>query len=276
VFVGDIQLSRSVGDAMELRGDWDWPFARIASVTRQATLTFGNLESVISDRGATLGCTYCFRADVRAMSGLRTAGFDIVSVANNHALDFGRDAFADSLERLASAGIAAVGGGTLPKAQEPVILSAGTTDVAYLAFTDLLPSGACATADAPGVNCADTERMTADIVRAEMMADLVVVSFHTGTEYESVHDARQERIYHAAVDAGADLVIGHHPHVIQDSERYGDGTIFYSLGNFIFDQAWSAPTMRGLLVDVTVNNGAIERVATRAVDISAQYQASLP
>jgi poly-gamma-glutamate synthesis protein (capsule biosynthesis protein) len=276
MFVGDIQLSRAVGDHLIRIDDWSWPFARIASATQEADVMFGNLESVVSDRGGTAGCTYCFRADPRVIEGLTGAGFDVLSVANNHAFDYGRDAFADSLARLEAAGIVPVGGGiTAARAREPAVFTVGDTSIAYLAYTDLLPAAACAVEGNPGVNCADAGRMADEITKADAMADLVVVSFHTGTEYGPVHDLRQERIYRAAVDAGADVVIGHHPHVIQDTERYRDGVIFYSLGNFIFDQGWSAPTMLGMLVDITVRDGAIEDIATRSVDISSRYQASL-
>ncbi|HXK36004.1 MAG TPA: CapA family protein [Candidatus Paceibacterota bacterium] len=275
IFVGDIMLSRSVGESMERWGDWSRPFVLSAAVTAGADLTFGNLESVISDRGATQGCTYCFRADPRSIEGLLDAGFDVVSVANNHAWDYGPDAFTDSLKRLVSAGITPVGGGAdLAVARTPVVKTAHDVRVAYLAYTNLMPVLTCAAERYAGVHCYAAARMQEDITAARSVADIVVVSFHAGEEYQP-HTAAQERIYRAAIDAGADLVIGHHPHVVQDVERYGGGWIAYSLGNFIFDQTWSPETMRGMLLEVTITDGEIAEVATRAVDISSLYQASL-
>ncbi|HUO75852.1 MAG TPA: CapA family protein [Candidatus Paceibacterota bacterium] len=253
LFVGDIMLSRSVGDAMLRRNDFDWPFERIASVTAAADLTFGNLETPISTRGTPHGCGYCFRADPRVVDGLRYAGFDVLSVANNHSHDYGSDAFADTLQYLASASIDPVGYGPA------VVRTVGTTRIGFLAYTYPL----------------DEARITADIAAARPQADVLVVSFHAGTEYETVHNALQERVYHAAIDAGADLVIGSHPHVVQDVERYKGKWIAYSLGNFIFDQTFSPLTMHGMLVDLTVKDGHIADFATRSVDISRDYQASL-
>jgi poly-gamma-glutamate synthesis protein (capsule biosynthesis protein) len=276
LFAGDTMLSRSVGDMMARRNDWTWPFTAIASVTRGADLMFLNLESVLSDRGEPHGCGYCFRADPRAIAGLAFAGVDIVSVANNHAWDYGRAALEHSLALLASGSIDAVGAGqTASASREPVIRSVGRTRIAYLASTDILPVSAQATDKLAGVNLYEPSRMAADIARARTRADVVVVSFHTGVEYEPLRSELQQRIYRAAIDAGADLVVGHHPHVVQDWERYRGGWIFYSLGNFVFDQSWSPQTQRGALLSVTVEDGRIADASLIPVDISGQYRVSV-
>ena len=282
IFGGDVMLSRSVGDAMVRANDWAMPFRSIASVTAAADVMFVNLESVISDKGAVAGCGYCFRADPRTIEGLQVAGIDVVSVANNHAWDYGPEAFADSLERLASAGLGVAGGGTtLFNAREPLVRTVRGTRIAYFAYTDMLPAGACATEKRTGVNCYDPVRMAEDITRARSMADIVVVSFHTGDEYVG-HNAKQTRIYRAAIDAGADIVAGHHPHVVQEVERYQPegqagrvGWIAYSLGNFMFDQMWSEPTMRGLVLKVVVRDGAVSDVQQIPIAISRGYQVSV-
>lgn len=250
VFVGDIMLSRSVGAAMLGMGDWRWPFERIASVTAGADLAFGNLETPISTRGNPRGCGYCFRTDPRAVAGLTFAGFDVLSVANNHAQDYGPDAYADTLAALASAGISPVDAG------RPVLRTVDGARIAFLAYTYPL----------------DGPRITADIAGVRPDADIVIVSFHDGIEYQPLHDAEQERVYRAAVDAGADLVIGSHPHVVQDTEHYGRGYIAYSLGNFVFDQNFSSATMHGMLLDVTLDRGRIAGIASRSVAISDMYQ----
>ena len=276
LFVGDIMLSRSVGDMMTVRSDWSWPFAAVASVTHAADLAFANLETTISMRGSVNGCGYCFRADPRVMEGLVFAGFDVLSVANNHMWDYGLPALEDTLSSLAANDIDAAGGGrVLNEARGPVIRTVRGTRIAYLAYTNILPASAQAAEARAGVNLYDPTRMTEDITRARSQADVVVVSFHTGTEYEPIHNADQERIYHGAIDAGADIIIGHHPHVVQDIEKYNGKWIAYSLGNFIFDQNWSDETRRGLMLTVTVIDGRITDVASRSVDISKRYQASL-
>jgi poly-gamma-glutamate synthesis protein (capsule biosynthesis protein) len=129
------------------------------------------------------------------------------------------------------------------------------TRIAYLAYTYPL----------------DAARMTADIAAVRPNADVVVVSLHLGTEYESMHNAVQERAFHAAADAGADLVVGTHPHVVQDAEHYHGAWLFYSLGNFVFDQNWSDATRHGLMLSVTVQSGRIVDVVHIPVEISRQY-----
>lgn len=275
LFVGDIMLSRSVGDAMAARKDWTWPFALIASATRDADLAFANLETTISTRGTVNGCGYCFRSDPRVVEGLTFAGFDVLSVANNHTWDYGLTALEDTLGILADNNMNTVGAGlTLTEARGPLIKTIGATRIAYLAYTDILPASAQATEARAGVNLYNADRMAADIERARSLADVVVVSFHTGTEYEPFHNPVQERIYRSAIDSGADLVVGHHPHVVQDVERYKGKWIAYSLGNFVFDQNFSEATRRGGMLRVTVEDGAISVVATASVDISKQYQVS--
>jgi poly-gamma-glutamate synthesis protein (capsule biosynthesis protein) len=276
LFTGDIMLSRSVGDTMKAKNDWTWPFARIASVTAAADITFGNLETTISTGGAKNGCTYCFRADPKSVAGLLLAGFDVLSVANNHMWDYGPQAFTDTLSYLAVNDISAVGGGrNADEAGAPVVRTVRGTRVAYLAFTDILPASATALPDRAGINTWNEQRMREQVAQARTMADVVVVSFHTGTEYELIHNAMQERIYHAIIDAGADLVIGTHPHVVQDIEQYNGKWIAYSLGNFVFDQNWSDATRLGMMLSVTVRGWHIVDVTRIPVDISKDYQVSL-
>lgn len=276
LFVGDIMLSRSVGDTMDATQDWLWPFARIASVTAAADLAFANLETTISAKGVKSGCTFCFRADPQSVAGLVHAGFDVVSVANNHIWDYGPIAFSDTLNYLAVNDISAVGGGrNAEEAHAPVVRSVRGVRVAYLAYTDLLPKSAGALVDRAGANLWDEARMKLEVAQARTAADVVVVSFHTGTEYELKHNAAQQMKYHSIIDAGADLVVGTHPHVVQEVEQYAGKWIAYSLGNFVFDQNWSEQTRRGLMLSVTVTDGRISHVAQIPVEISKDFQTSV-
>ena len=130
-------LDRGVEYYIHKHQNWKWPFLKIADVLQQADLVFANLESVISDKGTKQGSIYSFRADPRTIEGLVFAGFDIVSVANNHSFDYGLEAFGDSLNRLRNAGISSLGGGfSKTEARSPVTKEAKGTKIGFLAYTN--------------------------------------------------------------------------------------------------------------------------------------------
>lgn len=276
LFAGDTMLSRAVGDLMASRDDWEWPFALIASTTQDADLMVLNLETPVSERGEAVGCGYCFRTDPRAIRGLVHAGVDVVTLANNHAFDYGSDALTDTVALLGQSGIAVSGAGlNRDEAHTAVIRQVGSTRVALLSYTNLVPAAAGAGPDKPGVAIYDSETIVHDIADARRDADVVIVSFHAGDEYQAEPNAWQERVYRSVIDAGADVVIGHHPHVIQPVESYGTGWIAYSLGNFVFDQSFSPETKRGLMLQVSVLDGRVVGVLERPVSISNRYQPAL-
>jgi len=276
LFVGDTMLSRSVGDTMAVKNDYLWPFRKIADFLKSADLTFANLETPVSSRGVKVGSIYSFRSDPKVIAGLTYAGFDIVSVANNHAWDYGRVAFTDTLDNLVSAGISYIGGGhNESETHAGVIKKVGETNVGFLAYTNLLPKSLLASGNNAGLAILDENKMVEDIRVMKTQVSLVVVSFHWGEEYQTIHNALQERIAREAIDAGADLIIGHHPHVVEDVGQYKGKYIVYSLGNFIFDQNWSVGTMNGLAVKVWLKNNEIDKIEKIPINISKQYQASL-
>lgn len=276
LFVGDIMLSRSVGETMAMKNDYLWPFRQIADFLKGADLTFANLETPVSNRGTNVGSVYSFRSKPESIVGLKYAGFDLVSIANNHAWDYGRDAFMDTMDNLASAGISYIGGGhNESEAHAGVIKKVGDTNVGFLGYTNLLSKSLSAAGDNAGIAILDETRMVQDIKLMKSRVSVVVVSFHWGEEYQLVHNAFQERIAREAIDAGAALIIGHHPHVVEDVEQYKGKYIVYSLGNFIFDQNFSAETMKGLAVRVWLKNNIIDKIEQIPIHISKQYQASL-
>ncbi len=273
LFVGDIMLSRNIGRIMAERNDWRYPFLEVADTLASADLTFGNLEGPISSRGVKQGSIYSFRADPRSAEGLAYAGFDVVSLANNHMLDYGKEAFLDTLDALTDAGISYAGGGADFKAAHgPAVWEANGMKVAFLAYTNLVPVSFTKETAQPAIAFADVAQMTADIASAKAQADAVVASFHWGEEYQTAHNAYQERIAKAAIDAGALLVIGHHPHVAQEVERYNGGVIAYSLGNFVFDQNFSKDTRTGLALRVTLADGAVESIEEMTVKFTSDFQ----
>jgi poly-gamma-glutamate synthesis protein (capsule biosynthesis protein) len=171
------------------------------------------------------------------------AGFDVLSIANNHILDYGADAVLDTLTLLGNNGIGVVGGGTnYIEAHQPFVKAIQNTKISFLGYTNLIsPSLGLKTAK-PNIAFLDIDQAIVDIKEARKVADLVVVSLHWGNEYETNHNSEQERVARALIDAGAHLIIGHHPHVIQEVKEYHGGYIAYSLGNFVFDQNFSQET----------------------------------
>lgn len=277
VFVGDLMLSRGV-DYMVKKyggGDYRYPFLKIADELKRADLLFGNLEGPISDRGSNQGSIYSFRAEPKAVEGLQFAGFDMMSVANNHIFDWGRDALADTISVLGINGIKSVGAGKNDEeANQPVRFALGDLRLAFLAYTNLMPQSLGATIDHPGLSSFSIEKATEAIRAAKQDEDIVIVSFHWGDEYQTHSNALQQKIAHALIDAGADLIVGHHPHVAQETEEYNGGHIIYSLGNFVFDQNFSADTQKGLMANVTVDadNETIEKVEPIEIRFTKTFQ----
>ena len=275
MFVGDIMLDRGVRKAVydHGEGDYRFPFLNIQPYLQEADLLFGNLESMISDKGRDMGGKYSFRAEPEAMQGLVYAGFDVVSVANNHVFDYGREAMEDTFLRLEESGIGYAGGGfTEKEAYGLLIKEVDDTKIAFLGYTNLASPYWTAQGERSGIAWLEKERVEDSVKRASQEADIVVVSFHYGYEYHLGPNDFQIEISQAAVDAGAHLIIGHHPHVIQPVEKYQKGYIAYSLGNFIFDQGFSEETMRGMILKVIVKEGKIEEVIPVETKINKYFQ----
>jgi poly-gamma-glutamate synthesis protein (capsule biosynthesis protein) len=276
IFVGDIMLSRNVGTKMEKLGDWEFPFKKIKKYLSGADFVFGNLEGPISNRGNNQGSIYSFRADPRAVLGLRAAGIDVVSLANNHIWDWGAEALVDTVEVLKEADIVSLGAGVNKKeANSGNIFKVNGTKIGFLAYTDLYPKSLIANEENPGISDWNEDQVLSDIKRLKAESDLLFVSWHTGTEYEQIPNPQQREIYRGLIEKGVDLVIGHHPHVTQPIEEYGGGWIAYSLGNFIFDQPFSKNTMEGMVLEVLVRNGKITKVEAKKVILNQDFQPSL-
>jgi poly-gamma-glutamate synthesis protein (capsule biosynthesis protein) len=274
LFVGDIMLSRGVAYQTEQHGgDGKYPFEGTAEVLRSADITFGNLEGPLSDKGVDQRHLYSFRADTKMLDGLTYAGFDVLSLANNHIGDWGVEALSDTALRLKAAGIDPVGvGQTIQDAHEPAVRYVDGKRIAFLAYTNLLPGRFVATDATPGATYFSLEGIIEDISKAKEHADIVVVSLHWGEEYETEPRAYQIEWGHMLIDMGADIIVGHHPHVVQPVERYNSGIIIYSLGNFVFDQNFSKETMRGMAVSVSIDDEDALSYEAHEVLISSQFQ----
>lgn len=275
LFVGDVMLARGVCARMEAQDDWTLPFEEILDTLRDADLRFCNLECPVSDRGRDRHHLFSFRADPRALEGLKAAGFEVASQANNHAYDWGPQALLDSLQRLRAAGIRPVGAGQNDMAAHyPVLVNVDGLRVAFLAYVDIDPKEAAAGVDRPGVAWLDPPQVLADIRFARPLADLIIVCPHWGVEYALKPTRDQVELAHQMIDAGADLVVGSHPHVVQPLETYHDRWIAYSLGNFVFDQK-NLITHHGLLLKVMVREKQIATLTPVPIDINSSFQAVL-
>ena len=255
-----------VGDVAPYREDLSSSFRHVAPLLRDGDLSFCQLEAVLSERGDLSSCTRmgCSSRPQVAQS-LKEAGFDVVSFASNHALDYGRSAFNETLSHLCGAGLHVTGAGEneATARQYPVVDVEGTR-VAVLGYNSILPQGFWAEEARPGCNPArgitayvavehdqpgtpcrmytfphpdDLKKMTADIQKAKSEADVVVVSIHWGIHFKEAVLADYQRYYaHFAIDAGADLILGHHAHILKPIEVYKGKAIFYSLGNFAMEE----------------------------------------
>jgi poly-gamma-glutamate synthesis protein (capsule biosynthesis protein) len=265
VFAGDMMLGRAVERTASARGDWAFPFRHVAGRLRAADVAFGNLECV----AATGGADARFRADPRVLGGLRDAGFDVISLANNHSADAGLDVLAEMARRLTDLGIAVTGLRYLPDGQRPTIIRVDGFRVGFLAYSwsagDSLPRDG-----EPSIARTRRSEMEADITGARRAVDYLVVSLHMGAELARRSGAGQQEKARAAIDAGADLVVGHHPHVPQEVERYGHGFIAYSLGDFVFDHP--DLSVDGALLEVTLVAGRPARLAWLRTRINPDLQ----
>ncbi len=283
IFVGDIMFDRGIEHIIlkEGKGDYKFPFLKIADYLKEAEILFGNFEGPISDKGRKVGSIYSFRSNPETINGLVFAGFDVLSMANNHIFDYGREAMEDTFLRLKKAGIDYVGAGFNEKeAYSPIIkeidgstnLPQDNTKIAFLAYTNLGSEYWKAINERSGISWLEKERMIEEIKKAKNLADIVIVSFHYGEEYFLEPTSFQISISQTAIDAGADLVVGHHPHVIQPIKKYKSRYIAYSLGNFIFDQGFSEKTMKSLLLRVIIEDNEIKEVTPIEIKINKFFQ----
>lgn len=238
VFVGDIMLARIPGEAVARGED---PFGSFAEVLTGADLAVGNLECVIATVGEMVPKAYNFRCHPRNVP-LLAAYFGAVSVANNHSGDYGKEAFAEQLELLAKGKVPYFGGGrNLTEAHSPLIVERNGLRIALLGYNEVELESYKAGPEAPGLAWSSDEQVVRDIAAAKAQADLVVVYPHWGLEYQRNPSERQHSLARKMIDAGADLVVGAHPHVTQTAEYYKDRLIVYSLGNFVFDDFMDVP-----------------------------------
>jgi poly-gamma-glutamate synthesis protein (capsule biosynthesis protein) len=257
---GDVMLSRYVGRLARRRGDPAWPFRKLAPSLRAADIAFVNLESPFSDRGAPAEKGMMFQAGPAMIEGLVLAGIDVVSTANNHARDRGAYGLDYTRRWLEQHGIRAAGAGA------DVVLERHGVKFGFLAYTYDQSNGNYTDLDSR-VAMLDAARMREDVARLRRSAEVVVVSMHAGDEYRARPNRQQTGFARAAIEAGAAVVAGHHPHVAQPVEPYREGVIFYSLGNLVFDQFQRRETQKGLLGEVVFRGPKLESFRSIPIEL---------
>jgi poly-gamma-glutamate synthesis protein (capsule biosynthesis protein) len=259
VFLGDIALGRSM--EMQLaRYGMAYPWQGLGSLLEGADLVVANLECVLTTRGTPLDKSYLIRAHPRWGQTLVQGGVDLVSLANNHALDFGQTGLEEMLDALETLEIAAVGAGrSSDEAHQPALFTLNGVRIAILGYAAARWNGSVDVPATDRLAWAEPSAIQADVRAIRDQVNLVVVLLHAGTEYAAKPSRDQVAAAHAAIDAGADLVVGHHPHVTQTVERYGGGLIVYSLGDTLFDIPRPA-ALRGHLLRVHVTGGGLAQV----------------
>lgn len=286
--VGDISLSRAVAAAIQKRQDPSYPFARVRELLHSTDFNFGNLETPFSSSDSfTAANTLVFNAPKQNVTGLVDANFKVVSLANNHAFDQGLDGITTTRDVLAKHNVLFTGTGRdLDEAWTPAVYEANGITIGFIAasYSSINDGGKITNSHIARIE--DIKNLQFAISNLQSRADFVVVSMHAGVEYTSKPTQAQIDFAHAAIESGADMVIGHHAHWVQEKELYCPGQtstrqlpkatgeiipgpledlrvvdsqignckwIYYGLGNFVFDQSWSEQTKKGLAIKITLS-----------------------
>ncbi len=275
IAVGDISYSRGVERIVQSQKDINYPFQKIQDYLKTGDIVFGNLETPITAGRAIADMEMVFRSNPGTEKALHNAGFSIVSLSNNHTMNFGEKGIEDTFTYLNTAGITYVGAGKDKKeANQPIYMTRNGITFAFLTYGSptLVPSSYEAGKNHAGIAFMNIENMKNAIKEAKKKADIVIVSMHAGTEYVQYSTNEQKQFAHGAIDAGADMVIGQHPHVVQTMEKYKGKYIFYNLGNFVFDQMWSQETREGLIIKVYFTKKGVTKISLLPVIIENYSQ----
>ncbi len=257
--VGDVTTGEQVGASVSTLGA-GYPWSRVGATLRAADVATANLEGAVSNRGvAVAGKEFLFRGPPALLRAARAAGgLDVVTVANNHSGDFGAVGLLDTIRLARAAGIETVGGGAdAAAALRPVVVTAGGLRIGFVGLSDVNPLGFNATAGSPGTAKAEPETVAAAVRAARRHADVVVCWFHWGTELHPDPSERQQQLAAAALEAGAQVVLGAHPHVFGRVTSPARGTVVaWTLGNFVFPSG-SPDTERTGILTVSLDRSGV-------------------
>jgi poly-gamma-glutamate synthesis protein (capsule biosynthesis protein) len=237
-FTGDILLSRGVGEKVSEEG-YDYPYSSVKSIFQSDDYTIGNLESPITvqEKSVCKSKEILFKADVENAASLKKAGYEMLVLANNHAMDYYAKGLEETMINLENASLEYVGAGSdYDQAHRLKIVKLKNSTFGFKAYSVFPPEGYANSHVTPQISIYDKAKIESEIKEAKKSCDFLIVSIHWGNEYEKYPSEHQKKMAQDIIDAGADAIIGHHPHVLQSIEKYKDKYIFYSLGNFVFDR----------------------------------------
>lgn len=255
IATGDIIPARSVNFQVLSHQDFKWPYLKTADVTKKADITFVNLETPLTSKCQPTQEGMVFCGNARNVEGLVYAGINVASLANNHAGNYGAEGVQETVNLLTQNNILVTG------VNGPTVKNVRGIKFAFLGYDDI-------TKPQPGISNVEEEKIKAEIADARKQAEVVIVTFHWGVEYRDQPDDRQKYLGHLAIDSGADLVIGNHPHWIQPIEIYKAKLITYAHGNFVFDQMWSQKTREGVIGKYTFYDNQLIDVEFLPVQIN--------
>jgi len=268
IFGGDVMLGGFIDSALEKNQN---PFSNLESTIRDADISFCNLEGPFTKSEKKIKKEFNFKVEPEKVKYLREAGFDVVSLANNHSYDYDGKGLEDTLYNLDKSSIAYCGAGvSVKKARKASIIEKNGMKFAFLAYTTTQPSEMYANEKKPGVAYANANWIKEDVSNAKNFSDVVVVSLHSGIEKSHHPTEKQKELSRLAIDSGADIVIGHHPHVIEGIEVYKKKIIAYSLGNLVFGGSKSGRVKETILLEIIFNNNEIKDYNIIPVDVSKE------
>lgn len=267
--VGDIMLSRGVASTIERSNNPYHPFEQMKEIFRSTDFNFGNLESPVSGKNEKLAKGMIFNTHSRNLTGLRVYNFKMLNLANNHALDQGFEGLQKTRAFLDASKLEFIGAGeNLDQAWKPKFIVVKGVKIAFVgaSYASINDNGTERNEYVARLD--DTENLKESIKEARAKgADFIVASMHAGDEYRRNPNKSQIDFARSAIDYGADIVIGAHPHWTQIFQQYKGKYIFYSLGNFIFDQNFSRDTTEGLTLKITLNKRRTSSAQTRIEQI---------
>ncbi|NMC36346.1 CapA family protein [Candidatus Beckwithbacteria bacterium] len=235
IVTGDVIPARSVNTQTLKANDFTWAFAKTADFLKTADVTFINLETPLIPNCQLTDEGMHFCGDQRHIQGLTFAGVDVANLANNHTGNYGLDGLEQTEALLNQAGIETTG-----FEDNLAIKNVRGIRFAFLGYNEVPDSGS-------DISLAEPQKIRKEITQTKTKADVIIVTFHWGTEYTTQITDNQRQLAHLAIDNGADLIIGNHPHWVQPLEIYKGKLITYAHGNFIFDQMWSQETREGVV-----------------------------
>jgi len=276
--VGDLMLGSWIVDYVDHYGG-SHPFDSTCAVIRSADVAIGNLEAPLTKTGAmAANKTYTFKVPPHFASAIKESGIDVVTLANNHMIDFGCEGLMNTIAALDSAGVQHCGAGeNLRQASAPATLQVAGLKVAFVGFTLTFPKEFWATSHSCGTCFAEESLLTRVLQECERSADLTVVSLHWGEEKKTTPKEYQPLLAHQIIDLGADLVLGHHPHVLQGLEIYKNRLIAYSLGNYVFG-SYSQDARTSMVLQVTMDKTGLVKAQVSPIFVynyKVQFQPKL-